>query len=320
MLVRFGYVAMSNLVKNASPSKRMTATQFEKIEDREAALRKLERIGAENIHNTLRLLKHNRAHDIHLFRMSSKLIPLVGHESTQGWNPIGALKDEFRELGAYANQHSMRLSFHPDHFTVINTPRKAVLESSLKDLDFHVDMLEAMELEQHARLNIHLGGSYNNKEKSRQRFIDNFPLVSPRAQSRLMLENDDKTYTALETLEVCEELKLPMVLDVHHHMVNHNGESVNELWPRIDATWREIGIPPKIHLSSPKNEKDIRSHADFIRLEDIVPFLHVAKETTPHLDIMIEAKAKDEALFKLIKDLRKKDEFVAVDQATIEMK
>ncbi|UQZ84040.1 putative UV damage endonuclease [Paenibacillus konkukensis] len=79
MIVRLGYVAMSMLVSGASPSKTMTATSFNKLADREAGIRKLERIAAKNIHNTLRLLKHNRAYDIEMYRCSSKLIPLLGH-------------------------------------------------------------------------------------------------------------------------------------------------------------------------------------------------------------------------------------------------
>lgn len=43
-LVRLGYVAMSMELKKASPSQTMTFTQFQKIQDWEAALRKLERI------------------------------------------------------------------------------------------------------------------------------------------------------------------------------------------------------------------------------------------------------------------------------------
>ena len=91
MLIRLGYVAMSTVVKNASPSKTMTATNFSKLLDREAAIRKLERIGAENLHNTLSLLKHNRAHDIMVFRFSSRFIPLIGHEMLGDWDPIPTL-------------------------------------------------------------------------------------------------------------------------------------------------------------------------------------------------------------------------------------
>lgn len=60
-IVRLGYVAMSMELKNASPSKTMTFTQFKKIDDRRAAIRKLERIALLNLHNTLRVLKHNAA-------------------------------------------------------------------------------------------------------------------------------------------------------------------------------------------------------------------------------------------------------------------
>ena len=58
-IVRLGYVAMSMELKNASPSKTMTFAQFQKIGDREAAIRKLERIALANLENTHRILKHN---------------------------------------------------------------------------------------------------------------------------------------------------------------------------------------------------------------------------------------------------------------------
>ncbi|HWL22469.1 MAG TPA: UV damage endonuclease UvsE, partial [Ureibacillus sp.] len=71
-IVRLGYVAMSMELKNASPSKTMTFAQFEKIKDREAAIRKLERIAISNLQTTLRLLKHNAASDIHFYRLTSR--------------------------------------------------------------------------------------------------------------------------------------------------------------------------------------------------------------------------------------------------------
>lgn len=319
MMVRFGYVAMSNIVSNASPSKRMTATQFEQIADRPAALRKLERIAKENIHNSLRLLKHNRAHDIKLFRLSSKLVPLVGHKLTEEWDPIPSIASSFRELGDYAKEHGMRMSFHPDHFTVLNSPRKDVLKSSLADLEFHVSMLEAMGLDERAKLVMHLGGSYGSKDKARQRFVERFELVPPRVRDRLMLENDDKTYTARETLEVCEELGLPMVLDVHHHAVNHEGEDLEDLWPRVVKTWEGTQLPAKIHLSSPKSEADVRAHADFINTDEFLPFLRLARHYTDNIDVMIEAKGKDEALLRLMEDLKKAPGVEVLSQASIKI-
>ena len=319
MLIRFGYVAMSVHVAHASPSKTMTATQFAKIADREAALGKLVRIAEENLHNTLRLLRHNRAYDIHVFRFSSKLIPLVTHPLTEGWDPIPRLAEPFRELGDYVIQHGMRTSFHPDHFTVLTTPREEVLRTSLADLSHQVRMLEAMGLDERSKCNIHIGGTYGDKESALARFHNRVTDLPAAVRRRLTLENDDKTYTAEETLQTAEELGLPMVLDLHHHQVNPgSGVAAEELWPRIRATWKDTGIPPKIHVSSPKSEKDVRAHADFVEPEPLAAFLGAIAAETPRLDIMIEAKQKDEALFRLVADLAGREEFREVDGATLE--
>ncbi|MEO3946483.1 UV DNA damage repair endonuclease UvsE [Gorillibacterium sp. CAU 1737] len=320
MHVRFGYVAMSVNVANASPSKTMTATQFEKLADREAALRKLERLAMENLHNTLRLLRHNRAYDIHVFRFSSKLVPLATHPITEGWDPFPRLSESFRELGEYALRNGMRTSFHPDHFTVLTTPREEVLRVSLLDLAHQVRMLEAMGLGAESKCNIHIGGTYGNKETALERFRSRFVELPDSIRNRLTLENDDKTYTALETLRFAEEIGVPMVLDLHHHQVNPgDGEAAAELWPRIQATWNGTGLPPKIHVSSPKNEKDIRAHADFVEPAPLVSFLRSIASQTPALDIMIEAKQKDSALFRLMKDLEGMDGFRTTDGASVEV-
>lgn len=327
MLIRLGYVAMSTVVKNASPSKTMTATNFSKLLDREAAIRKLQRIGAENLHNTLRLLRHNRAHDIMVFRFSSRFIPLLGHEMLGDWDPLPALSAEFEELGSYAKLNNMRVSFHPDHFTVLSTPRKDVLQKSVEDLERHSAMLNAMGLGMEAMCNIHVGGSYGDKMKSAKRFVHNFTGMRIPIQQRITLENDDKTFNALETLEIAEQVGAPMVLDVHHHAVNNNGEDVVQLWPRIQETWltrarlhldeASASLPPKIHVSSPKDETEPRSHADYVEVGPLYTFLKSIAPVTPKLDIMIEAKMKDSALFKLMEDLKGQEGVTALDEASL---
>ncbi|MDP5274987.1 UV DNA damage repair endonuclease UvsE [Chengkuizengella axinellae] len=319
MIVRFGYVAMSVIVKNASPSKTMTATSFKKIEDREAAIRKLERIAEENLQNTLRLLYHNRAHDISLYRFSSKLIPLIGHEMLKGWDPFPFLNEKFKEVGDYVKLHKMRVSFHPDHFTVLSTPRAEVLKNSILDLQKHLSMLEAMGLDERAKYNIHIGGSYANKPKSIERFIKNFKGLEENVKRRITLENDDKTFTAKETLETCEQLSVPMVLDIHHHWVNNDGEEAVELWPRVKNTWSEQDIPPKIHVSSPKSEKDPRGHSDYVDPQFLLGFLRPIANKTGQIDVMIEAKKKDDALFQLMRDLKEEDGVKVINQSTIEI-
>jgi UV DNA damage endonuclease len=330
MIVRLGYVAMSTLVNNASPSKTMTVTNFSKLADREAAIRKLERIGAENLLNTLRLLRHNRAYEIQVYRLSSKLIPLIGHELLRDWDPIAKLAAELEELGDYAKQNEMRISFHPDHFTVLSTHRPDVLDKSIADLERHAAMLDAMRLGPEAKCNIHIGGSYGDKEKAGERFITHFGKLRPEIQKRLTLENDDKTFTALETVEIAERVGAPMVLDIHHHQVNNDGEQAVQLWPRIQKTWlnpvnsdQTVGskptLPPKIHASSPKSEKEPRSHADYIEAEPLLAFLRGIAAGTPNLDIMIEAKMKDQALLRLMEDCKRHKEVTLLSQASFEI-
>lgn len=321
MIVRLGYVAMSTEVANASPSRTMTYTSFAKIGDRDAALRKLERLAAENLHNTLRLLRHNRAHDIALYRFSSKLIPLIGHEALSDWDPFPALADDFRAVGDYVKAHGMRVSFHPEHFTVLSTPREDVLHSSIADLRRHVRMLESMGLDERAKCNIHVGGMYGDKTKAGERFVRHFAGLDESVRHRLTLENDDKTFTARETLDICERVGAPMVFDVHHHDVNPGGETAEWLWPHIAATWDGQTVPPKIHMSSPKSEKDPRGHADYVEADKLAAFLRIAASAgTPRLDVMLEAKRKDGALFRLMEEIAGIDGVTRVDRASFEIR
>jgi UV DNA damage endonuclease len=319
MIVRFGYVAMSVKLKNASPSKTMTATRFAQISDRAAAIRKLERIASQNLHNTLRLLRHNQGNGIKVYRFSSRLIPLIGHHLLEGWDPFPALAEDFRAIGDYVIAHGMRVSFHPDHFTVLSSPREQVLRHSHEDLCRHVRMLEAMGLDERAKCNIHVGGTYGDKKAAARRFLSQAERLDSSVRRRLTLENDDKTFNAAETLALCEQTGIPMVLDLHHHQVNNGGEPAEALWPRILRTWEGREIPPKIHVSSPKSERDPRGHADYVEPAPLLAFLRAVASSTIALDVMIEAKMKDEALFQLMRDMEKAGGVIRRNQAEVEI-
>jgi len=341
MIVRFGFVAMSMLLEKASPSRTMTYANFSKLDDREAALRKLERLAEENLNNTLRLLRHCRDSGVQVYRFSSKLIPLATHEAVKDWDPYPVLADKFAEIGAFVRDNGMRVSFHPDHFCVFSTPRPEVLASSRNDMEYHVRMLEAMGLDESAKNNIHVGGAYGDKLLSAYRFIEQFIGLDERLRRRVTLENDDKTFNVRETLGIAEAVEVPMVLDIHHHAVNDGGETeeslIGELWPRIIGTWQRenerlaknldndgnktlgaaapfeaaldwpggpMVLPPKIHASSPKSVTDPRGHADYVDAEPLLRFLQSVAGSVPIIDCMLEAKQKDDALFRLMDDFR----------------
>ena len=66
---------------------------------------------------------------------------------------------------------------------------------------------------------MNVGGATGGKESALSRFVDNFKTFPHDIQTRLIIENDDKIYTAHETLTLCKQLDIPMVLDIHHQIV-----------------------------------------------------------------------------------------------------
>ncbi|WP_342431466.1 UV DNA damage repair endonuclease UvsE [Neobacillus sp. FSL H8-0543] len=318
-IVRLGYVAMSMELKNASPSKTMTFSQFQKIDDRDAALRKLEKISLENLHNTLRLLKHNAASDIHFYRLTSRLIPLANHEELLDWDYMKPLKEMLVEIGNYAKKHKIRIDFHPDHFVLINSPKEHIFKNSIRTLKLHYLLLKGMGIDAAHRCVMHVGGNYDETEKSLERFVDNWMDVPRAIQKMIMLENDDTSFTLEETLYLCEKLDIPLVFDYHHHLAHHHNENWQDHWDRVLNTWRNSPLPIKMHISSPKSEKEFRHHSDYVDMSMFFDFLKEIKGSTPQIDCMIEAKMKDEALFKLMEEIKQRKDVEVIDGSSFHL-
>jgi UV DNA damage endonuclease len=318
-IVRLGYVAMSMELKNASPSKTMTFTQFQKYDDREAAIRKLERIALENLENTHRLLKNNYFNEIHFYRFSSKLIPLANHKDLSGWDFMKPLKGKLAEIGSYVQEHKMRVDFHPDHFVVLNSPKADVLMNSVENLKMHYLLLKGMKLDPTQRCVLHIGGKYNDTEKSLERFLTNWSDVPVPIQQMIMLENDDTSFTLDDTLYLCEKLGLPLIFDYHHHLAHHRNENWQENWDRVVATWTASPFPIKMHISSPKSEDKFRHHSDYVDVDMFFRFLDEVKGTIPQIDCMIEAKQKDKALFMLMKEIKERRNVEIIDGSSFKL-
>jgi UV DNA damage endonuclease len=319
-IIRLGYVAMSMKLQNASPSKTMTFAQFQKIEDREAAIRKLERIALLNLQNTLRILKHNAASDIHFYRLTSRLIPLANHEDLLEWNYMKPLKGQLREIGDYAKKHKIRVDFHPDHFVLINSMQKHILKNSINTLKLHYLLLKAMGINPAHRCVMHVGGNYKETENSLERFVENWMEIPRPIQQMIMLENDDTSFTLEDTLYLCEKLDIPLVFDYHHHLAHHQNENWEIHWNRVVDTWRHSPLPIKMHISSPKSDKTFRHHSDYVDIDMFFNFLSVIKGSIPQLDCMIEAKMKDEALFKLMDDVKTRKDVEIIDGSSFYLK
>lgn len=283
----------------------MTVKQFEQISDEEAGIRKLERIAESNVKNCLRLMKHNKAHQISFFRLSSRLVPLANHPLTEGWKYERTLAPVLKELGQFIQNERMRVDFHPDHFVVLNNRSKDILQQSLRTLMMHYKLLKGMGLSHKHRCVLHIGGKKDGRDEGLEQFIENFSEIPKVIQEMIMIENDDVNYTIEDALYLGEKLHIPVILDLHHYDVLHESTELLALWERVVSTWQHSPFPVKIHISSPKEGPGDRKHHDYIDAKRFYDFLQLIKGTVNKLDVMIEAKQKDEALLRLTKDLTK---------------
>lgn len=313
MKIRFGYVANALDLWDASPSKSLTFTRFAAL-PKDERMEKLKYVTAQNLLHTKRILHYNIAHEIELYRLSSSLVPLATHPEVM-WDFISPFKKEWDELGTLIQQSNIRVSFHPNQFTLFTSPRDEVTTNAIKDMEFHYKMLRALKALEKGILNIHIGGAYGDKETSLERFHLNLKRLPDEIKKQMTLENDDKTYDVQETLLTCEKENIPMILD---YMANKGDVDLSLYLERIFRTWNNRPTVPKVHISSPKSDNAYRSHADYVSLDFILPFLKMAKSLNQDFDIMIEAKQKNLAMQKLVEEISSIRGIKRISSSTVE--
>ena len=278
-----------------------TATSISKT-TRSGALAKLSRLCRENADALLAALRFCAANGIGCFRITSQVLPIKTHP-TCGYE-IDDLPDHdeivrrFKECGTFVRKHKLRTCFHPDQFVVLNSPRRDVVEKSVRELEYQAEVAEWVAADV---VNIHGGGAYGDKQTALANFARNLELLSNRVRSRLTVENDDKTYTPADLLPFCKAEGIPLVYDVHHHRCNPDGMSVEQATKKALATWNR---EPLFHISSPIHGWDgphPQRHHDFIDLKDFPEFWRRKRIT-----VEVEAKAKEVAVKKLLAELQNK--------------
>jgi len=205
------------------------------------------------------------------------------------------------EAGALAKKYGHRLTMHPGQFTQLGSPKPAVIESSIRELEYHCQMLELMGVGKDGVTIVHGGGVYDDKPATIERIKSTIRDVLPKnLRDRLVLENDELCYNADDLLPICEELDVPLVFDYHHDALNPSSIPPAAIIKRANAIFLRRGIKPKQHLSDPRpgavTLMERRAHADRCeRLPDELELEDVAID----VDLMIEAKDKEQAVLQL---------------------
>jgi UV DNA damage endonuclease len=266
------------------------------------------------------ILDYLERHDIRMYRMTASLAPYATHpELTQFRGQVVECAAELAAVGALARERDIRLSSHPGQYVVLNSEVAAVQEAAIRDLECQAAIMDAMGLGPEAVVVVHVGGGQGD---ALGRFEAGYARLSDAARARLVIENDDRTFSLRDVLGLHERTGARVVWDIlHHHCHDPDGIPDREALELALATWPP-GVVPKIHYSTPKTALEerkrrvgrrvvrdwvlppLRAHADLI---DPIAFSHFLTETAAGLefDVMLEAKGKDLALLRLRDQLRR---------------
>jgi UV DNA damage endonuclease len=227
------------------------------------------------------------------------LVPFASHPINK-FNWQKHFQEEFEEIGEFITKNRMRISMHPDQFTLINSLKEEIFERSKKELVYHVEILDLMKLDKSAKIQIHVGGAYGDKQKSIERFITRFNELDGSVVERLVIENDDKLYDLDDCLKINAQIQIPVLFDIFHHKLNNSSpQSKQECFSLAVKTWSEKrdGIP-MVDYSSQKVNGSPRQHAETIDIEDFDLFLKLTKPFD--FDVMLEIKDKEKSAIKAV--------------------
>ena len=260
-----------------------------------------------NLNCLRKILQFNLQHKLFFFRISSDLVPFASHPINK-FNWQEHFEDEFEGIGEFIIKNRMRISMHPDQFTLINSIKDEIFERSKKELLYHAEILDLMKLNTSAKIQIHIGGAYGDKKSSMKRFLKRFNRLPDSVIRRLVIENDDRLYDLSDCFKISGETQIPVLFDVFHHKLNNStAQTVKELFRLIEKSWNEKrdGVP-MVDYSSQEPNGPTRQHSKTINLEDFGLFL---KQTEPYdFDVMLEIKDKEksaiEALESAVNDWR----------------
>ena len=246
-----------------------------------------------------RIMQFNLEHRLLFFRISSDLIPFASHLINKfSWQKH--FQQEFAEIGEFIIKNKMRISMHPNQFTPINSIKDEIFKRSKKELQYHAEILDLMNLDASAKIQIHVGGAYGDKKASMERFVTRFNKLPDSVGRRLVIENDDKLFDLNDCLKINEEIQIPVLFDVFHQKLNNSAtQTIEESLMLATKSWnkKNDGVP-MVDYSSQEPNGLPKQHSETINLEDFSKFL---KQTQPfNIDIMLEIKDKEKSAIKAI--------------------
>jgi UV DNA damage endonuclease len=277
-------------------------TDFKSCILRNASEERLLELIAHNLNSLENIIDYNIKNNIRLFRISSDIIPF-------GSNPVNKIawwqifSPQLLKISKKIKASKIRVSMHPGQYTVLNSPNEDVVYRAIKDLIYHTKFLDALKLDEKNKIVLHIGGVYNDKVASINRFIASYNDLDSSIKSRLVIENDDKCYNINDVLYISKKLNIPVIYDNLHNKINPFDKKNDDYYwiDKCYKTWRKKDGAQKIHYAQRDPNKKNGSHSNTIQIDEFINFYENLKNND--IDIMLEVKDKNISALKCISSI-----------------
>lgn len=289
-------------------------------------------LARHNLSDLTKILRWNEDHNIFLYRMSSQILPHISDSPrlkvlsdgkvVQGmpgdrykllYEPK-MFSDAIREIKAYSNH---RLTFHPDPYIVLSSPSRDVVMKSVLELNWHAKFLDLISDNLNNIIVLHGGGTYDNKDAAKARWIKRYLNLPSYIQQRIVLENDETRFSLDDILDIHFALRqhdkcLPLVLDWFHFKCytgkQYRGQhlqSILDSWTSCDIRQCKYTPRPKMHISNQLAGARFGAHDNYVSKRSFYHMLRILDDAgcRDDIDVMIEAKMKEQAVLGLMESL-----------------
>ena len=204
-----------------------------------------------NIASYKRLIEYvgSLPQELRMVRLGSDVLPVYTEPTWCYFWRLSSVVEycerEFAKVGERARELDVRLSMHPGQFTVLASDSPEIVERSIEEFEYHIDVARWMGYGnkfQDFKCNVHISG-----RKGPAGIKDALKRLSPEARNCITIENDENKWGLEHSLELADDLAL--VLDIHHHWCREGEyiEPTDDRFYRVVDSWR--GVRPVIHYS-----------------------------------------------------------------------
>ena len=297
--MRYGYacinltLAAENIKVNRSMIKRMFL---------EKGIAQASAVALANFTDLEKLINWNIQHNMTLYRMSSDMVPWMSEFDISDMPDYEAIKDICKRCATKITENHLRLTYHPGPFNVLAANSDSVLQKTIRELNQHAEIMDLLQLpvSPFAKINIHVGGAYGDKYAALGRFAENYSKLPDTTRKRLSVENDDKAkmYSVQDVLWLYQQTGIPIAFDYFHHSFCPGNLNEAEAFQAATSTW-PTGIRPIVHFSS---SKKIYEDPAAVSTAHANHLYNAVNTYGTDVDIMFEAKGKDIAVLKYVRD------------------